>query len=67
MKIGVPKEIKNKENRVGLVPSSVAQLVADCHELFIETNGINVSGGVLVYEQVAKDLELPYTPLQKVS
>ncbi len=43
MKIGVPKEIKNNENRVGLVPSSVAQLVADDHELFIETNaGIGV-------------------------
>ncbi len=36
MKIGVPKEIKNNENRVGLVPGGVKQLVADGHDLFIE-------------------------------
>ena len=38
MKISVPKEIKNNENRVGLVPSGVRQLVSDGHELFVETN-----------------------------
>ena len=37
MKIGVPKEIKNNENRVGLVPAGVRQLVEDGHELFVET------------------------------
>jgi alanine dehydrogenase len=36
MKIGVPKEIKNNENRVGLVPSGVRQLVQDGHELFVQ-------------------------------
>ncbi len=38
MKIAVPKEIKNNENRVGLVPSGVRQLVADGHELFVQKN-----------------------------
>lgn len=38
MKIGVPKEIKNNENRVGLVPGGVRQLVKDGHQLFIEKN-----------------------------
>lgn len=38
MKIGVPKEIKNNENRVGMLPYGVAQLVADGHEVFVETN-----------------------------
>lgn len=37
MKIGVPKEIKNNENRVGLVPGGVRQLVHDGHEVFVET------------------------------
>jgi alanine dehydrogenase len=37
MKIGVPKEIKNHEYRVGLTPSSVAELVAAGHTLFVET------------------------------
>jgi len=36
MKIAVPKEIKNNENRVGLIPSGVRQLVQDGHELFIQ-------------------------------
>ena len=36
MRIGVPKEIKNNEYRVGLTPASVAELVAAGHELFVE-------------------------------
>ncbi len=36
MKIAVPKEIKNNENRVGLVPAGVRQLVDDGHELFVQ-------------------------------
>ena len=38
MRVGVPKEIKNHEYRVGLTPASVAELVAAGHELFIETH-----------------------------
>jgi alanine dehydrogenase len=37
MKIGVPKEIKVHEYRVGLTPPSVAELVAAGHQLFVET------------------------------
>lgn len=37
MRIGVPKEIKNHEYRVGLTPHSVAELTALGHEVFIET------------------------------
>lgn len=37
MKIGVPKEIKNHEHRVAIVPGGVAQLTASGHQLFIET------------------------------
>ncbi|MEJ8567303.1 alanine dehydrogenase [Elongatibacter sediminis] len=36
MKIGVPKEIKNHEYRVGLVPSSVRELAAHGHDLAVE-------------------------------
>jgi alanine dehydrogenase len=36
MLIGVPKEIKNNEFRVGLVPSSVRELVGNGHEVFIQ-------------------------------
>jgi alanine dehydrogenase len=44
MRIGVPKEIKNNEYRVGLTPASVAELVAAGHEAVVETragNGID--------------------------
>jgi alanine dehydrogenase len=37
MKIGIPKEIKNHEYRVGLTPSSVAELTAAGHEVIVET------------------------------
>jgi len=38
MRIGVPKEIKNHEYRVGLTPPSVAELVSAGHEVVVETN-----------------------------
>src|SRR5436190_6599854 len=44
MRIGVPKEIKVHEYRVGLTPASVAELVAAGHEVVVETtagNGID--------------------------
>ena len=37
MRIGVPKEIKNHEYRVGLTPASVAELVAAGHHVVVET------------------------------
>lgn len=44
MRIGVPKEIKNHEYRVGLTPPSVAELAAAGHQVLVETgagNGID--------------------------
>ncbi len=46
MRVGVPKEIKNHEYRVGLTPASVAELSARGHEVFVEAlagNGIDFS------------------------
>lgn len=43
MKIIVPKEIKNNENRVGLTPNSVKQLYKAGHEIYVEKNaGIGI-------------------------
>ena len=39
MKIGVPKEIKPQENRIGLTPESVKSLVSNGHEVLVENNG----------------------------
>lgn len=42
MIIGVPKEIKNNENRVGMTPSGVAELTKRGHQVYIQhTAGIN--------------------------
>jgi len=38
MRVGVPKEIKNHEYRVGLTPASAAELTALGHEVVVETN-----------------------------
>ena len=38
MRIGVPKEIKVLENRVGLVPGSVREAAAHGHEVIVEHN-----------------------------
>ena len=38
MLIGVPKEIKNQEYRVGLTPAGVRELVAAGHEVLMENN-----------------------------
>ena len=39
MKIGVPKEIKPQENRMGLTPDSVKILTSNGHEVLVENNG----------------------------
>ena len=39
MLIGVPKEIKPQENRIGLTPESVKTLVSEGHEVLVENNG----------------------------
>jgi len=45
MLVGVPKEIKDHEYRVGLVPSSVAELVHHGHSVLIE-RGAGVGAGL---------------------
>ena len=42
MIIGVPKEIKNNENRVGMTPAGVAELVKKGHTVYVQaTAGAN--------------------------
>ncbi len=44
MKVGIPKEIKNNENRVGMTPAGVAELVAQGHEVFVQHTAGDASG-----------------------
>ena len=41
MKIGVPTEIKKNENRVGLNPQSVKEIVDCGHEVFVQAGAGN--------------------------
>ncbi len=44
MRIGVPREIKPLEGRVGLVPEACADLIQAGHQLFLETGAGEASG-----------------------
>lgn len=46
MRIGVPKEVKNNENRVALTPPGVIQLTRHHHQVFIE-KGAGLNSGFL--------------------
>ena len=44
MKVGIPKEIKNNENRVGMTPAGVAELCRHGHEVFVQHTAGEGSG-----------------------
>ena len=44
MKVGIPKEIKNNENRVGMTPSGVAELVNRGHQVLVQHTAGEGSG-----------------------
>ena len=52
MLIGVPKEIKNHEYRVGLTPESVAELIHDGQSVIVETQA---GSGIGTSDQAYKD------------
>jgi alanine dehydrogenase len=57
MKIGVPREIKGQEFRVGLTPESVAELVRAGHQLVVETEaGIGSGAPDAEYRRVGAEI-----------
>lgn len=44
MKIGIPKEIKNNESRVGMTPAGVSELVKHGHDVFVQHTAGENSG-----------------------
>src|SRR5579859_3319253 len=52
MRIGVPKEIKNHEYRVGLIPSSVQELVHNGHQVLVQV-GAGLGAGITDADYVA--------------
>lgn len=59
MKIGIPKEIKNNENRVGATPAGVKELVGNGHTVFVQTSAGLGSGFPDALYQEAGAVMLP--------
>ena len=53
MKVGIPKEVKNNEFRVGITPVGVHELVVNHHEVFIE-QGAGLGSQITDEEYVAQ-------------
>ena len=57
MLIGVPKEIKNHEYRVGLTPESVSELVNRGHRVLVETRaGIGIGAEDAAYQAAGAEI-----------
>ena len=57
MLIGVPKEIKNHEYRVGMAPASVREAVKHKHQVLIESNaGVGISCSDDEYRRVGAEI-----------
>ncbi len=58
MLLGVPKEIKNHEYRVGMVPASVRELIGQGHQVMVEHNaGIGIGFTDDDYKQVGAEIK----------
>ena len=57
MKIGIPKEIKNNENRVGMTPAGVAELIGRGHVVYVQkTAGVGSGFSDAEYESVGAQM-----------
>src|SRR5215467_10529800 len=61
MLVGVPKEIKDNEYRVGLVPSTVRELTAKGHQVVVETNA-GLGAGLPDSDYLAAGAEIALGP-----
>ena len=71
MRIGIPKEIKNNENRVGMTPAGVAELIRHGHEVMVQhTAGENSGFSDAEYENVGArilpDIESVYREAEMI-
>jgi alanine dehydrogenase len=60
MKIGVPKEIKPQEHRIGLTPESVKTLVSEGHEVLVENEQYTSVGAKIIdkAEDIFNDVDI---------
>ena len=48
MKIGIPREIKNNENRVGMTPTGVNELSKHGHEVYVQHNAGKIVASLML-------------------
>ena len=57
MRVGVPREIKSQEYRVGLTPGAVREYVAAGHEVLVETGaGLGINAADEVYRKAGAEI-----------
>lgn len=71
MKIGIPKEIKNNENRVGMTPAGVAELVRHGHSVVVqhtagENSGFSDEMYVKAGAEILPDIEAVYREAEMI-
>ena len=71
MKIGIPKEIKNNENRVGMTPAGVAELIRHGHTVVVqhtagENSGFSDEQYTKVGAQILPDIESVYREAEMI-
>ena len=71
MKIGIPKEIKNNENRVGMTPAGVAELIRHGHTVVVqhtagENSGFSDEQYTKVGAQILPDIESVYRETEMI-
>ena len=71
MKIGIPKEIKNNENRVGMTPAGVAEIIRHGHTVVVqhtagENSGFSDEQYTKVGAQILPDIESVYREAEMI-
>jgi alanine dehydrogenase len=62
LRLGVPREVKTHEYRVGLTPTSVRELVAHGHEVVVEQDaGAGIGAADAVYEKAGARIGDPWS------
>ncbi len=72
MKIGIPKEIKNNENRVGMTPAGVAEFIRHGHEVMVqhtagENSGFADEEYMKVGARILPDIQSVYREAEMIS
>ena len=71
MKIGIPKEIKNNESRVGMTPAGVAELIRHGHHVVVqhaagENSGFSDEKYAKVGAEILPDIESVYNEAEMI-